>query len=304
MEFLNNFVTQTMVYTTVYTLVALGIVIAGRTGIFNVSGEGVMLASASSGFIVAYLTGNWFLGFLVGSLMGAAFGLILAFVHETFKVNQFILGISLVILGGGLSDLIYKIVIGVRLSAPEAPPTPVVRIPGISKIPIISGFFNQDVIVYFMYIATIVAYWFFYKTKIGLETRAIGENPKAADVVGANVVRRRYLATIIGSALIGIAGAYLPIAITGTYSPDISAGRGFMAVGIAIFASWKPQRAILGGFLFAAIEVISYQLQLISGNIPYQFFLMLPFISVLIIMMVFRKQVEFPASVGKPYSRE
>ena len=304
MEFLNNFVTQTMVYTTVYTLVALGIVIAGRTGIFNVSGEGVMLAAASSGFVTAYLTGNWFLGFLVGALMGAAFGLMLAFIHETFKVNQFILGISLVILGGGLSDLIYKIVIGVRLSAPEAPPTPVVRIPVISNIPIISGFFNQDVIVYFMYAATIVAYWFFYKTKIGLETRAIGENPKAADVVGVNVIRRRYLATIIGSALIGVAGAYLPIAITGTYSPDISAGRGFMAIGIAIFASWKPQRAILGGFLFAAIEVISYQLQLISGNIPYQFFLMLPFVSVLIIMMIFRKQVEFPASVGKPYSRE
>ncbi|HDL50798.1 MAG TPA: ABC transporter permease [Firmicutes bacterium] len=304
MEFLNNFVTQTMVYTTVYTLVALGIVIAGRTGIFNVSGEGVMLAAASSGFITAYLTGNWFLGFLIGALTGAAFGLMLAFIHETFKVNQFILGISLVILGGGLSDLIYKIVIGVRLSAPEAPPTPVVRIPVISNIPIISGFFNQDVIVYFMYAATIVAYWFFYKTKIGLETRAIGENPKAADVVGVNVVRRRYLATIIGSALIGVAGAYLPIAITGTYSPDISAGRGFMAIGIAIFASWKPQRAILGGFLFAAIEVISYQLQLISGNIPYQFFLMLPFVSVLIIMMIFRKQVEFPASVGKPYSRE
>jgi len=304
MEFLNNFVSQTMVYTTVYTLAALGIVIAGRTGIFNVSGEGVMLAAASSGFVTAYLTGNWFLGFLVGALMGAAFGFILAFIHETFKVNQFILGISLVILGGGLSDLIYKMVIGVRLSAPEAPPTPVVRIPVISNIPIISGFFNQDVIVYFMYAATIVAYWFFYRTKIGLETRAIGENPKAADVVGVNVVRRRYLATIIGSALIGIAGAYLPIAITGTYSPDISAGRGFMAIGIAIFASWKPQRAILGGFLFAAIEVISYQLQLISGNIPYQFFLMLPFISVLIIMMIFKKQVEFPASVGKPYSRE
>ncbi|HDL10226.1 MAG TPA: ABC transporter permease [Candidatus Omnitrophica bacterium] len=304
MEFLNNFVSQTMVYTTVYTLAALGIVIAGRTGIFNVSGEGVMLAAASSGFVTAYLTGNWFLGFLVGALMGAAFGFILAFIHETFKVNQFILGISLVILGGGLSDLIYKMVIGVRLSAPEAPPTPVVRIPVISNIPIISGFFNQDVIVYFMYAATIVAYWFFYRTKIGLETRAIGENPKAADVVGVNVVRRRYLATIIGSALIGVAGAYLPIAITGTYSPDISAGRGFMAIGIAIFASWKPQRAILGGFLFAAIEVISYQLQLISGNIPYQFFLMLPFISVLIIMMIFKKQVEFPASVGKPYSRE
>ena len=141
-------------------------------------------------------------------------------------------------------------------------------------------------------------------TKLGLETRAIGESPKAADVVGVNVTKRRYLSTIIGSALIGIAGAYLPILITGTYTPDISAGRGFMAIGIAIFASWRPERAILGGFLFAAIEVIAFRLQVISQRIPYQFLLMLPFILVLVVMIIFNKQIEFPASVGKPYSRE
>jgi simple sugar transport system permease protein len=225
-------------------------------------------------------------------------------VHETFKVNQFILGICLVIFGSGLSDLIYKLVIGVRLSAPIAPDTPEVIIPLLSKIPLISGFLNHDIIVYFMYVVVVITWWFFYRTKIGLETRAIGENPKAADVVGINVSRRRYLATIIGSSLIGVAGAYLTIAITKTYSPDISAGRGFMAIGIAIFASWKPQRAIIGGFIFAFIEVMSFQLQIMSDNIPYQFFLMLPFASVLVIMIVFRKHIEFPASVGKPYSRE
>jgi simple sugar transport system permease protein len=155
-----------------------------------------------------------------------------------------------------------------------------------------------------MYGATLISWWFFYKTKIGLETRAIGENPKAADVVGINVSRRRYLATIIGSSLLGIAGAYLTITITKTYSPDIAAGRGFMAIGIAIFASWKPQRAIIGGFIFAIIEVLSFQLQIMSDKIPYQFFLMLPFISVLIIMIIYRKHIEFPSSVGKPYSRE
>ncbi len=304
MTAITSFISQTMVYATVYTLTSLGIIIGGRTGIFNVSAEGILLASASGGFLTAYLTGSWLVGFIAGALIGMAFGFILAFVHETFKVNQFILGIILVIFGSGLSDLLYKIIVGVRLSAPQAPHVPAVTIPFLSKIPIISGILNQDVIIYFMYFAVIISYWFYYKTKVGLETRAIGENPKAADVVGVNVKRRRYLATIIGSALIGVAGAYLPIAITGTYSPDISAGRGFMAIGIAIFASWKPQRAILGGFLFAGIEVIAFQLKLISANIPYQFFLMLPFISVLIIMMIFKKQIEFPASVGKPYSRE
>ncbi len=304
MEFLTSFIEQVIIYTTIYTLASLGIVIAGRTGIFNVSVEGIMLAAASSGFITANLTGSWFLGFLMGGIVGALFGLILAFIHETFKVNQFILGISLVILGTGLSDFLYKLIMGVRLSAPIAPSTPVVRIPLLSKIPILSGVLNHDVIVYFMYFSVFASWWFFYKTKIGLETRAIGENPKSADVVGVNVVRRRYLATIIGSFLIGIAGAYIPIVITKTYSPDISAGRGFMAIGIAIFASWKPSRAILGGFLFSAIEVISFQLQIISEAIPYQLLLMLPFVSVIVVMIIFRKSIEFPASVGKPYSRE
>ncbi|MDA3938553.1 MAG: ABC transporter permease [Spirochaetia bacterium] len=304
MAFITSFISSVMVYTTVYTLASLGILISGRTGVFNVAGEGIMLASASAGFLAAFLSGSWFIGFLAGALMGAFFGLILVFVHETFKVNQFILGICLVIFGSGLSDLIYKLVVGVRLSAPIAPDTPEIIIPLLSKIPVLAGFINQDIIVYFMYGAVIISWWFFYKTKIGLETRAIGENPKAADVVGINVSRRRYLATIIGSSIIGVAGAYLTISITKTYSPDISAGRGFMAIGIAIFASWKPQRAIIGGFIFAFIEVFAFQLQILSDKIPYQFFLMLPFISVLVIMVIYRKHIEFPASVGKPYSRE
>lgn len=304
MDFLTSFISQTIVYATIYTMASLGVLIAGRTGIFNVSGEGVMLASASFGFITAYLSGSWLIGFLAGALMGMVFGLLFIFIHETFKINQFIIGISLVILGTGLSDFLYKIIIGVRLSAPQAPPVPRITIPLISKIPIISALFNQDIIVYLMYVVVIVSYWFFYRTKIGLETRAIGESPKAADVVGIGVIKSRYLATIIGSALIGISGAYIPILITGTYSPDLAAGRGFMAVGIAIFSSWKPHRALLGGFLFAAVEVIAFKLQLLSTNIPYQFFLMLPFFSVIIIMMIFKKHIEFPGSIGKPYSRE
>lgn len=302
MAFLNSLLSQTMVYATVYTLVSLGIVVAGRTGIFNVSGEGIMLVSASVGFMAAFFTGSWLVGFLAGAAVGALFGLILVFVHETFKVNQFILGIILVILGTGLSDLLYKLVMGVRLTAPMAPTMPMVDI--FAAVPIISAILNHDPIVYFMYLTTIVLWWFFYRTKIGLETRAIGESPQAADVVGVNVRRRRYIATIVGSALIGVAGAYLPIFLTGTYNPNMSGGRGFMAVGIAIFASWKPHRALLGGFIFAAVEVISFQLQLLSDSIPFQFFLMLPFVVVIVIMMIFRKRIEFPASIGKPYSRE
>ncbi|MFP4484977.1 MAG: ABC transporter permease [Spirochaetaceae bacterium] len=304
MEFINALLSQIIVYTAIYTLVSLGVVIAGRTGIFNISGEGVMLTAAAVGFMGAFFSGSWLVGFLAGAAIGAIFGLILAFVHETFKVNQFILGIFLVILGTGLSDLLYRLIMGVRLTAPKAPPVPAAQIPLIGDIPIIGAVVNQNPIVYFVYIASALLFWFFYRTKMGLETRAIGESPQAADVVGVNVRRRRYVMTIIGAALMGIAGAYLPLVITGTYNPNMSAGRGFMAIGIAIFASWKPHRALLGGFIFALIEVVSYQLQLASQAIPFQFFLMLPFIGVIVIMMIFKRRIEFPASIGKPYSRE
>jgi len=304
MTFLSSFISQVILYSTIYTLTSLGIVISGRTGIFNVAAEGIMLAAASTGFIVAFFTDSWMLGFVAGALTGAVFGLLLAFLHERFGVNQFILGISLVILGSGAADLLYKTVMGVRIEAPKAPLTPILSVPVLSKLPLLSSIFSANAIVWLTYGLTAAAWWFFYRTKAGLETRAIGENPRSADVAGVNVKLRRYLATIIGSSLIGIAGAYIPLIVTETYAPDISAGRGFMAVGIAIFASWRPQRAILGGLLFSAIEVLSFQLQMLSSPVPYQFFLMLPFVSVLAVMIIFRNTIEYPASIGKSYQRE
>jgi ABC-type uncharacterized transport system permease subunit len=301
---ITTFVSQTVLYATVYTLVALGIVIAGRTGVFVIFGEGILLTAASAGLIVGNLTQSWFLGFVAGALIGALFGLGYMLVHETYKINQFLLGVVFFILGTGLSDLVYKLVIGMTLVPPIAPPTPVIGGGILKTIPLLSGFLHQSVITYFMYASTAASWWFLYKTKVGLETRAIGEDPKSADIMGVNVILRRYLATIIGSALIGVAGAFLAIVVIKTYSSGLAGGRGFMAIGIAIFASWRPQRALLGGLLFAAVEVLSFTLQVTAKNIPYQLFLMLPFIVVLVIMMIFHKRIEFPASIGKPYSRE
>jgi simple sugar transport system permease protein len=304
MEAITTFISQTVLYATVYTLVALGILVGGRTGVFIIFGEGILLTSASTGLVVAAQTQSWFLGFLTGALVGGAAGLAFVYLHETYKLNQFLLGVIFFILGTGLSDLIYKLAVGVTLTPSIAPSTPVVGGKILSELPILSGFLNQSVVVYFMYAAMLIAWWFYYGTKMGLETRAIGEDPKVADLVGVNVTLRRYLATVIGSTLIGVAGAYLAIVVIKTYSSGMAGGRGFMAIGITIFASWKPQRALLGGLLFAAVEVLSFTLQIAAKNFPYQIPLMLPFLAVLIIMMIFKKKIEFPAAVGKPYSRE
>jgi general nucleoside transport system permease protein len=301
---IDEFLRQVVIYSSIYTLTALGIVIAGRTGVFIIYGEGVMLTAASTGFLAAFITESWVMGFVVGGLVGMLFGLFFILLHEGAKLNQFIIGIGLIILGAGLSDLIYKLVVGVVLIAPRVPRVAVVEIPFITDLPILSAFLRQTPIVYLMYVATFAAYWFYYRTKYGLESRAIGENPKAADVMGISVTMRRLFATVAGCALIGVAGAYMPIVITGSYTPQMTADRGFMAIGIAIFASWKPQLAIVGGFLFAAVEVIAVSLQLADTWVPYQFFLMLPFVTVLVVMMILKKRIEWPASIGKLYERE
>ncbi len=302
MNALDEIVRSIVTYMPIYTLSGLGIVIGGRAGIFNISGEGAMMAAASAGYLSAVFMGNWYVGFLISMAMGALFGLLLEFLHEEMKVNQFIAGIALVIFGTGLSDFIYKLVVGIKFYIPDAPPTPEIRI--MPDIPILSAFFNQNIVVYFTYISVIVAYYIMYKTRIGIEHRAVGEDPRAADVVGINVKLIRYLATIIGSAFIGAAGGYLPLVITGTYTPGIASGRGFIAVGIAIFASWRPERTFLGAILFATIEAIALQMQVSEIGVPYQFLLMLPFISLLLVMALFKGKIEHPSSLGKPYSRE
>ena len=304
MTVVTNLVAQVVLYTTVYALVVLGIIIGGRAGIFNISGEGIMLLSASTGYMAAISTQNWLIGFVVGAFAGGCLGLILILIHEKLKVDQFILGICLFILGSALADLFYKIMFAAKVRVQRAPLIPHISVPLLSKIPIIGGFFDQNALTFFMYLSVFATYWFFYKTKKGIDVRAIGESPKAADVVGINVRGYRILATVVGAVLMGLGGAYLPMAVTGSYSYQMTAGRGFMAIGIAIFANWKPQRVFVSSFVFAIFEVFAPQLQLLFPKMPFQFFLMLPFVGILVIMAIFKKNIEFPAALGDPYSRE
>jgi simple sugar transport system permease protein len=297
-------VSQIVLYTTIYALAVLGIVISGRTGVFNIAGEGIMIFAASMGYMSSLTANSWLVGFLVGSLAGGLLGFLLILVHDRMKVDQFILGISIIILGAALGDLLYKVWFGTRLIVHRAPAVPVLAVPLLSEFPIVGGFFNQNVATYFMYGCLFVTYYIYYKTKRGLEIRSIGENPKAADVVGINVFKYRFICTIVGAMFLGIAGAYLPLILTGSYSFELTAGRGFMAIGIAIFANWRPQRIFLSSFIFATFEVLAPQLQILFPALPYEFFLLLPFVGILVIMAIFRKRIEFPAALGEPYSRE
>jgi len=304
-EAATNIISQIISYSSIYALASLGIVISGRAGIFNISAEGIMLTAASAGFSIALLTQNWILGCLVGIAAGGLFGFIFISFHERFRVDQFVLGISLIIAGAASSDLIDKAITAHGTVIAKAPTVLRWSVPGLAQIPLIGGFFDQNVLTYFMYLCIFAAFRFLYRTKRGLEVRSIGENPKAADVVGIPVLKTRYAAAIVGAAFMGLAGVYLPLVVTGAYSTGMVAGRGFMTIGIAIFASWKPQRVLPSALIFATFEVIAFQLQLFVPQQQYIFLVQtLPFAGVLILMMIFKKHVEFPTSLGAPYLRE
>lgn len=288
-----------------FILAAQGTMLAGRTGVFNVSQEGTMLAGASAGFIIGFKTGSLWYGAIAAMIMGGLFGLVLAYMTSTLKMSQFVIGLALFFIGMGISTLIPKLVIGVTLVPPLIPTLQNIAIPGLSKIPILGAiFFDQNILVYFSVLLSGFLYYFLYKTKWGMELRSVGENPRAADSLGINVNLTRYLAVIVGSMIIGLAGAYLPMVYTGTFTELMTKGRGWLSSALCFFGGWRPHTIFLGSLFFAGIEVLSYRMQVQTTAVPYQFLVMLPYIATLLVMALTFKRSTTPAFLGKNYDRE
>ena len=288
-----------------FILAAQGTMLAGRTGVFVVAQEGIMLTTASVGFIVAFQTSNVFFGILAAFTVGAAYGLVISFMTTTLKMNQFVSGLSLFFIGVGISTLIPKLVIGVTLVPPIIPTLPNIPIPLLSKIPFVGDiFFNQNVLVYFAVLISLALYYFLYRTNAGLTMRSVGENPKAADALGINVFRNRYIAVILGCALIGVAGVYLPMVYSGTFTEAITKGRGWLSIALTFFGGWRPLQIFMGSLFFAGIEVLSYRVQVAASSIPYQFLMMLPYLATIVVMIFSFRKSTTPGFLGKNYDRE
>jgi ABC-type uncharacterized transport system permease subunit len=300
-----NFAKLVMLALVPYVLASQGTMLGGRTGIFNVAQEGIMLVGASVGFLGAYLGGSLLYGLLLAMLAGALFGLALAYFTTTLKLDQFVIGLALFFFGLGLSTFFYKVVIGVTLQPPLIPTLRDVPIPGLSQIPILGDIlFNRNWLVYLAILLSIFLYYLLYKTSIGLELRAVGENPKAADSLGVNVSLMRYATTIVGAMLMGLAGAYLPMVYTGTFTEGMVQGRGWIAIALTFFGGWSPHLILLGSLFFAGIEVLALRVQIGGFGIPYQFLLMLPYIATILVMIFALKWVRVPAFLGQNYDRE
>jgi len=285
---------------------SLGEVIAERAGILNLGVEGMMLVGAVSAFYVGTFTENKWLGLLVALIAGGLMALIHAVITINFRASQVASGLALTIFGTGLSAYLGRGLVGV-------PPTSTfkaVAIPVLSQTPIIGKiFFNQDVMVYLSMILVAILWFVFYKTKAGLLLRAVGENPSAVDALGHNIFLIRYVAVIVGGMFAGAGGAYLSLAYAPSWIENMSAGRGWIAVALVIFAGWDPRRALLGAWLFGVIASLGLHLQALGVMIPSNFLQMLPYIFTFIILVITTRETKHrrsgtPAALGIPYSRE
>ncbi len=288
-----------------FVLAGQGTMIGGRTGVFNVAQEGIMLVSASLGFLVSFYTNSLAIGILAAMVVGGIFGFALAYFTTTLRMDQFVIGLALFFIGVGISTLLPKLIIGVTLSPPLVDTLKDIPIPLLSKIPFIGEvFFNQNILVYASVVVSVFLWWFLYKTSFGLALRSTGEYPQAADSLGINVTRMRYLTSIAGGALIGLAGVYLPLVYTGTFTDGMVKGRGWLAIALTFFGGWKPINILFGSLFFSGIEVLSYKVQVSGIGIPYQFLLMLPYVATILVMIFTFRRSTVPGFLGQNYDRE
>lgn len=288
-----------------FLLAAQGTVLSGRTGIFNVSQEGMMVLGASVGFLVSFQVSSNFVGLLAAAGVGGLFGLVLAYMTTNLRLDQFIIGLALYFAALGLATLLYRVVIGTTLEPPLIPTLQKVAIPGLAQIPWIGDiFFNQDLVVYFAFLVSGGLWWFLYRTNAGMRFRSVGENPKAADSLGIGVTSTRIWAGVLGAALMAMAGAYLPMVYTGTFTEGMVGGRGWLVIALAFLGGWRPQLVIAGAAFFAGMEVLALRSQVAGVAIPHQFIAMLPYVATLVVMVFAFRWARQPDHLGRNYDRE
>lgn len=285
---------------------ALGEILTERSGILNLGVEGMMLVGAVSGFVFAIRTGNPWVGVAAAMVAGGSLAFIHAFLTVTMQANQVVSGLALTLFGTGLSGFLGKNYIGIPVENAFKP----LDLGFLSDIPFVGPiFFQHDILVYLSYLLVPFLWFIVYKTRPGLNLRAVGENPASADSLGVSVYRVRYIYVTIGGMLAGLGGAYLSLAYAPTWLENMTAGRGWIAVALVIFATWNPLRAMLGSYIFGGIDAFGFRAQTMGIMVPSFFLKMLPYIfTILVLIIVTRKaminRIGAPGALGLPYDRE
>jgi len=294
-----SFILTVITASTPLLLAASGELVVERSGVLNLGVEGMMIVGAACGFAGAYMTGSTFVGALCGILAGAAMAAIFGILTLGLAVNQVATGLALTILGVGLSGLI-----GARFVGEKIVPAAHLDLPLLTGLPVVGRIlFGEDAFVY-VSMALVIGIWLFlYRTRMGLVLRAVGDNHASAHALGYPVLRIRMLAVLFGGACAGLAGAYLPLAYTPFFIPGMTSGRGWIALALVVFASWRPGRLVIGAYLFGAVSILGLALQPLHLGIPQQVMNMLPYLATVIVLVLISRSrgtagSAAPASLG------
>ena len=287
---------------TILAIAALGLLINEKSGVVNLGAEGMMLCAAIAGFATVVHTGNSWLGFAAGMAAGAFLAGLFGLLVIWLNTNQYATGLALSLFGAGFSAFV-----GVGYVQEKLPEQTRHAIPFLADIPFVGpALFRQHPMVYIAIGLALGLIWFLYRTRAGLVLRSVGENPEAAHALGYPVRRIRLAAVVAGGALCGLAGAYVSVVYTPLWVEGMIAGKGWIALALTTFATWRPARVLFGAYLFGGVTMLQFHLQSLGVNVAPQFLSMLPYLSTIVVLALISRnpmwiRVNMPGSIGKPF---
>lgn len=287
---------------TVLALAALGLLINEKSGIVNLGAEGMMLCAAIAGFAATVHTGNTWMGFGAGMLAGALLAAIFGGLVIWFNTNQYATGLALSLFGAGFSAFV-----GLSYVQAKLPELPKYSIPGLADLPLVGpALFTLHPLVYGAIVLAALMVWFLYRTRAGLVLRSVGESPSSAHALGYPVRRIRLMAVMFGGAMCGLAGAFISVVYTPLWVENMVSGRGWIALALTTFATWRPARVLLGAYLFGGVTMLQFHLQATGVQVPSQILSMLPYLATIVVLVLISRnptwiRANMPASLGKPF---
>ena len=291
---------------TAVLIAATGELLVEKTGVYNIALEGVMLVGALTGFLVDLSTGSWFIGLVVAGAFGALYALLYGIITVLFRTDLIVVGVALILVAQGVTNTLGTSHVG--QSARSV--IPVWHVPVLSHIPFVGpAFFRQSVVTYLAMLMPVGAAFLLNRTRHGLNMKAIGENPDAADTSGISVIGWRLFYTSVGGAFAGVAGAVITLGIVKDWVSDVTAGEGWIAFAVVFFSGWQPGWIIVGAYFFGALSVLGYVGQALGWPISSEFFTILPYLGTVVVMILRawlqrrRGAVSWPAALGLPFYR-
>ena len=287
---------------TVLAIASLGLLINEKVGIVNLGAEGMMLCAAIAGFATVVHTGNDWLGFAAGMGAGAVLALVFGWLVIWLNTNQYATGLALTLFGTGFSAFV-----GTAFVQAKMPERASHALPVLADIPLLGpALFRHHPLVYLTMAFTAGLIWYLYRTRQGLVLRSVGESPESAHALGYPVRRIRLAAVVVGGALCGLAGAYLSVIYTPLWVEGMVAGKGWIALALTTFATWRPARVLLGAYLFGGVTMLQFHLQSIGVEVPSEFLTMLPYVATILVLALISRnpqwiRINMPASIGKPF---